>query len=155
MIMAKVTLCFLRKDNKILMINRNKPPFMGMWNALGGHVEKNETEEMCAIREIYEESGIKVDNIDLISVSTWNYDDDVIYVYVSTLGDNIDINKYPLKTNEGIIDFKDIDWIIDSKNYGSIDDLKLFIKDIKDNKKNNYHLIYNDSKLVDYIIKKA
>ena len=153
--MAKVTLCFLRKDNKILMINRNKPPFMGMWNALGGHVEKNETEEMCAIREIYEESGIKVDNIDLISVSTWNYDDDVIYVYVSTLGDNIDINKYPLKTNEGIIDFKDIDWIIDSKNYGSIDDLKLFIKDIKDNKKNNYHLIYNDSKLVDYIIKKA
>ena len=153
--MAKVTLCFLRKDNKILMINRNKPPFMGMWNALGGHVEKNETEEMCAIREIYEESGIKVDNIDLISVSTWNYDDDVIYVYVSTLKDNIDINKYPLKTNEGIIDFKDIDWIIDPNNYGSIDDLKLFIKDIKDNKKNNYHLIYNESKLVDYIIKKA
>ena len=53
--MAIVTLCFVKKDDKILMINRNKSPFMGMWNALGGHKEENESALECAIREIYEE----------------------------------------------------------------------------------------------------
>ena len=68
--MAIVTLCFVKKENKILMINRNKPPFMGMWNALGGHKEENESALECAIREIYEEGNLKVfkDVISLISV---------------------------------------------------------------------------------------
>ena len=151
--MAIVTLCFVKKDNQILMINRNKPPFMGMWNALGGHLEDNETPKECAIREIYEESNVKVDNAELISISTWNYDDDEIYVYVSSLSDDFDISSYPIKINEGIIDFKDIDWIIHEKNYGVIADLRVFLKDIKENQKNNYHLVYDESKLVEYIKK--
>ena len=151
--MAIVTLCFVKKDNKILMINRNKPPFMGMWNALGGHLEDNETPKECAIREIYEESNVKVDNAELISISTWNYDDDEIYVYISNLSDDFDISSYPIKINEGIIDFKDIDWIIHEKNYGVIADLRVFLKDIKENQKNNYHLVYDESKLVEYIKK--
>lgn len=151
--MALVTLCFVKYKNKILLINREKPPFMGMWNALGGHLEDGEDIESCAKREIYEESGIKVDEVNLYSVSTWNYDDDEIYVYLSEI-DNFDEKKLPYKFNEGIIDFKDIDWIIDEKNYGIIPDLRLFIEDIKLNRKRNYHLIYDNSKLVDYIIKK-
>ena len=151
--MAIVTLCFVKKGNSILMINRAKPPFMGMWNALGGHLEENETPLQCAIREIYEESGIVVEDATLFSISTWNYDDDEIYVYVCNLPKDFNINKYPIKINEGIIDFKDIDWIIHEKNYGVIEDLRLFINDIKENKSNNYHLVYNNSKLVDYIIK--
>lgn len=150
--MALVTLCFVKYKNKILLINREKPPFMGMWNALGGHLEEGEDIESCAKREIYEESGIKVDEVTLYSVSTWNYDDDEIYVYLSEI-DNFDEKKLPYKFNEGIIDFKDIDWVIDEKNYGIIPDLRLFIEDIKLNRKRNYHLIYDNSKLVDYIIK--
>jgi 8-oxo-dGTP diphosphatase len=126
---------------------------MGMWNALGGHLEDNETPKECAIREIYEESNVKVDNAELISISTWNYDDDEIYVYVSNLSDDFDISSYPIKINEGIIDFKDIDWIIHEKNYGVIADLRVFLKDIKENQKNNYHLVYDESKLVEYIKK--
>lgn len=152
--MAIVTLCFVRKDNKILMINREKPPFMGMWNALGGHKEDNESALQCAIREIYEESNVLVDNAKLISISTWNYDDDEIYVYLSDLADDFKIENYPIKINEGIIDFKDINWIINEKNYGIIDDLRLFLKDIKDENYHNYHLIYDNSKLKEYIIKK-
>ena len=151
--MAIVTLCFVKKDNKILMINRNKPPFMGMWNALGGHKEENETALECAIREIKEESNVIVDNAKLISISTWNYDDDEIYVYVSTLPDDFDLSAYPLKIDEGIIDFKEIDWVLNLKNFGVIEDLRVFLNDIKDDQCNNYHLVYNDSKLVEYIKK--
>lgn len=151
--MAIVTLCFVKKDDKILMINRNKPPFMGMWNALGGHLEGNETPKECAIREIFEESNVVVKDAKLISVSTWNYDDDEIYVYVSELEKDFDISSYPLKISEGLIDFKDIDWIIHPKNYGVIEDLRIFINDIKNNQSNNYHLVYDNSKLVEYIKK--
>ena len=151
--MAIVTLCFVKKDNKILMINRNKPPFMGLWNALGGHKEENETALQCAVREIYEEGNIKVDNARLISISTWNYDDDEIYVYVSELDDDFDISVYPVKINEGIIDFKEIDWVLNLKNYGVIEDLRVFLDDIKNNRAQNYHLVYDNSKLLEVIKK--
>lgn len=151
--MAIVTLCFVKKDNKILMINRNKPPFMGMWNALGGHKEENETALQCAVREIYEEGNIKVDNARLISISTWNYDDDEIYVYVSELDDDFDISVYPVKINEGIIDFKEIDWVLNLKNYGVIEDLRVFLDDIKNDRTQNYHLVYDNSKLLEVIKK--
>ena len=151
--MAIVTLCFVKKEDKILMINRNKPPFMGIWNALGGHLENNETPQQCALREIYEESNIIVDNATLISVSTWNYDDDEIYVYVSELPQNFETSAYPIKIDEGIIDFKDIDWIIHEKNFGVIADLRVFLKDIKEKKSNNYHLVYDDAILFEYIVK--
>ena len=151
--MAIVTLCFVKKDNKILMINRNKPPFMGMWNALGGHKEENETALQCAVREIYEEGNIKVDNARLISISTWNYDDDEIYVYVSELDDDFDISVYPVKINEGIIDFKEIDWVLNLKNYGVIEDLRVFLDGIKNDRTQNYHLVYDNSKLLEVIKK--
>ena len=151
--MAIVTLCFVKYQNKILMINRKKPPFMGMWNALGGHQEAGESVLECAKREIYEESGIVVNDAELYSISTWNYDDDLIYVYLSTLDDCFDIGKYPYQSDEGIINFLDIDWVIDKNNYGVVPDLRLFIDDIKKNQKRNYHLIYDNDKLTNYIIK--
>lgn len=151
--MAIVTLCFIKCKNKILMINRNKPPFMGMWNALGGHVEENETPLEGALREIKEEGGLNLTSATLYSISTWNYDDDLIYVYLTNLNDDFPLENYPQKIDEGIIDFKDIDWIINPQNYGTIDDLTIFLKDIKNNQKHNYHLIYQESKLIDYQIK--
>ena len=151
--MAIVTLCFLIKDNKILMINRNKYPFMGMWNCVGGHVETGEDAMAGAIREIKEEANIEVDNAKLISVSTWNYDDDLIYVYVSRLPTSFNEDNYPLNIDEGLIDFKDIDWILDEKNYGIVPDLRIFIDDIKHDRCQNYHLVYDNDKLIEVIKK--
>ena len=151
--MAIVTLCFVKVDNKILMINRNKYPFMGMWNAIGGHVEEGEDVLAGAIREIKEEGNIEVNDVKLISISTWNYDDDLIYVYVSNLPSSFDISKYPIKISEGIIDFKDIDWVLDEKNFGIVPDLRIFISDIKHNIKQNYHLVYDNDKLIEVIKK--
>ena len=152
--MPGATLCFVKKGNKILMINRNKPPFMGMWNAVGGHIEKGETPEQCAVREIYEESGIKVSSAKVISVFTWNYDDEIGYATLSELQDDIDSSfSFPLSTAEGIVDFKDIDWVLNEKNYGVIEDLRVFLSNIKNGVRQNYHLIYENSELKEVIKK--
>lgn len=45
------------------MVHRIKKPndmHQGKWNGLGGKLEPGETPEACAIREIYEESGLQV-----------------------------------------------------------------------------------------------
>ena len=63
--MKLATLCYVRRDGETLMVHRNKKAndmHMGKWNGLGGKFEAGETPEECAIREIYEESGLRVSN---------------------------------------------------------------------------------------------
>lgn len=151
----KATLCFVVYKDKLLMINRVKPPFMGKWNAVGGHLNDGETLDACAIREIKEESGIIVDEVKLISEFTWNYDDEIGYAYLANLPDGFDISAFPKKTREGIVDFCDIDWVSDKRNDGVIEDLRLFLNDIKTGKYKDYHLIYDGNRLVEAKIKRV
>lgn len=44
-------------DKKILLIMHRKNK---KWTQPGGHIEQNETPEECALREAYEETGLKV-----------------------------------------------------------------------------------------------
>lgn len=153
--MANLTLCFLKYQNSILLINRNKAPFMGMWNAIGGHQEKGETLLECAIREIYEETNIKTEKLNFMGKFTWNFDDDIGYIYVGNLEKDFNINNYPLKNEEGIVDFKSIEWIENSHNTGIINDLKIIIPEIFKNQINEYHFIYDEqNQLKSYTIKK-
>ena len=63
--MKLATLCYVRSNVKTLMIHRIKKEndmHMGKWNGLGGKFEPGETPEECAIREVFEESGLKITN---------------------------------------------------------------------------------------------
>lgn len=64
--MKIATLCYVRRAGKTLMVHRIKKAndmHQGKWNGLGGKLEPGETPEECAIREIYEESGLIVKNL--------------------------------------------------------------------------------------------
>ena len=54
-----VVLATLVHDNKILLIQREKGYYIGLWSLPGGKIEKNEHISEAAVREIEEESGIK------------------------------------------------------------------------------------------------
>ena len=57
------THCYIRDHGKTLMLHRIKKAndmHQGKWNGLGGKFEQGETPEACAIREVYEESGLVV-----------------------------------------------------------------------------------------------
>ena len=72
--MRLVTLCYLRRNGKTLMVHRIKKKndmHAGKWNGLGGKLEPGETPEECAVREIMEESGLRVFNPVLKGVLTF------------------------------------------------------------------------------------
>ena len=47
-------------DGNILLIERKRAPGKGTWALPGGFVNKNETYEQCAIRELFEETSLKI-----------------------------------------------------------------------------------------------
>ena len=52
--------CLIVKDNKILMVKEAKKKCYGQWNIPAGHVDEPEKITDAAIREILEETGLKV-----------------------------------------------------------------------------------------------
>ena len=50
-------------DPKVLLIERGHEPFKGCWAFPGGFLNMDETTEQCAIRELEEETGLKITDI--------------------------------------------------------------------------------------------
>jgi 8-oxo-dGTP diphosphatase len=89
--MKVATLCYVRQAGKTLMIHRIKRQndmHLGKWNGLGGKLEPGETPEECAIREIFEESGLRARNPLLKGFLTFpgfaNEEDWYAFVFVVT-----------------------------------------------------------------------
>jgi 8-oxo-dGTP diphosphatase len=87
--MKLATLCYVMKDDKTLMLYRNKKEndyHEGKWNGLGGKLEQGETPEECAIREVYEESGLRVSNPEMKGLITFplfdGLDDWYVWIFV-------------------------------------------------------------------------
>ena len=54
------------KEPKVLLIQRGNEPFKGCWAFPGGFMNMDETTEQCAVRELEEETGLKVTEIQQI-----------------------------------------------------------------------------------------
>jgi len=53
-------------EPKVLLIQRGGEPFKECWAFPGGFMDMDETTEQCAIRELEEETGLKVTNLQQI-----------------------------------------------------------------------------------------
>ncbi len=90
--MKLATLCYVRRDGHTLMIHRVRKAndmHAGKWNGLGGKLNPGETPEECAVREIYEESGLRVSNPQLkgfLTFPAFSMDEDW-YVFVFLVKD--------------------------------------------------------------------
>jgi 8-oxo-dGTP diphosphatase len=128
--MYTYTLGFIKKESQILMINRQKKPWLGCWNGLGGKIMKDETAESCIIRELFEETGIRItrDQIKPCGTLTWNSFDahgQGLYLFLID-GSQVSLAT-PIATPEGILDWKTIDWIINPDNKGVAHNIKFFL----------------------------
>ena len=61
--LIKSTLCYIEKDDCFLMLFRNKKendPCEGKWVGIGGKFEEGEDADACLLREVWEETGLKL-----------------------------------------------------------------------------------------------
>jgi 8-oxo-dGTP diphosphatase len=77
------TVCYLKKDNKVLMIK-----FAKKWGQVyappGGKFETGESPLDCIIREFYEETGLTLINPKLQGISYWRDSiEGIIFVYIA------------------------------------------------------------------------
>ena len=57
------TLCYIEKDGKYLMMHRIRKKNdinHDKWVGIGGHFEEGESPEECLVREVYEETGLRL-----------------------------------------------------------------------------------------------
>jgi len=100
--MKLATLCYVKDNEKTLMIHRVKKEndmHEGKWNGLGGKLEKGESPEECVVREVLEESGLRIVEPKMHGFITFpNFDgkhDWYVFVFTATKfsGDLIDSSE--------------------------------------------------------------
>lgn len=120
--MYKYTLCFIQRNDEILMLNRDKPPVLGLWNGVGGKVADGETPTACILREIAEETGLHLTPHHLLEKGTvsWNTDEGTtggMHLFTAVIASDVPYFT-PVRTLEGILDWKPIDWLLMDRNHG-------------------------------------
>lgn len=61
------TLCFIfDEQNRCLMLRRQRPPHRGQWNAPGGKLREGETPHAACLREVKEEAGLTLDQVEAL-----------------------------------------------------------------------------------------
>lgn len=154
----KYTLCFLRKGDELLMLNREKNPWMGRWNGVGGKIEANETSKECAVREIYEETQIRITENELFYGGNliWYEDGKMtggLDLFLVELPKNYSATT-PLATREGILAFKKINWLLDTGNQGMPDNVPFVLNELLKREKAYQFTCYFEAGKFQSIMKK-
>lgn len=76
--MKNTTLCYIEKDDQYLMLLRNKKKIdenKGKWIGIGGKFEEGESPDECLVREVYEETGLKLERYQFRGIVTFVSDE--------------------------------------------------------------------------------
>jgi len=147
--MKMATLCYLMRDDEVLMLHRVKKQndfHQGKWNGLGGKFEAGETPEECAKREIKEESGLDVKTLVPCGVITFPMFDMVEDWYAFVFTSN-NFTGELIDSLEGDLHWKKRSELL-KLNLWPGD--KIFIPWILENKKFSAKFIYENKKFIDY-----
>ncbi|MBP1949707.1 NUDIX hydrolase [Virgibacillus litoralis] len=153
--MLDYTICFIKRGDEILLLNRESPAWMGMWNGVGGKVEDNETALDGILREINEETGInEPKNIMYKGNVCWEKDGKDLggmYVFIAELPESYNYTT-PKSTDEGTLDWKKLSWVLHDENLGVIENIKYFLPKMLDEQNTySYRFVYKDTEIIDVI----
>ena len=123
---------FNKELDKSLFCIRAKEPYKGMYNFVGGKVEEGETNDEAAYRELFEETGISKENIELDHFMDLNY-----FKYGNNLQVYYGILKHEVELKE---EKNKLEWV-------TIDNGLLDIKKFA----GNYNIIHIITQIKDYL----
>lgn len=91
----QTTLCYLRKDNSILLAMKKRGFGVGKWNGIGGKQDPSESIEDTMVRETQEEVGVTPKTFQKSAVLTFYFEglpedknwNQVVHVYLCTAWD--------------------------------------------------------------------
>ena len=150
--MLKYTLCLIQSGDRFLLLNRVKKPQMGMWNGVGGKIEIGETPFESVHRETFEETGIGLKEITYAGNVVFKSKDgeDGMYLFMAELPEG-EFKETPIGTAEGILDWKEVDWILHEDNRGVAANLRAYLPAVLKGRLNLEHLFtYEQREIVDY-----
>lgn len=108
-----VIIVYDKQEKNVLMCKREKEPYKGMFNLVGGKVEESEDELCAAYRELEEETAITKDDIRLVNVMNFEYKilDMELELYAGKLNKDVkvveEVNKlYWLNKDENFFDLE-------------------------------------------------
>jgi 8-oxo-dGTP diphosphatase len=159
----KYNVGFPIKDDMVLMIRRNKYPWIGQWNGAGGKIEAGETPEQAMLRELLEETTIdlsKAAENRFVGIVTWEWDNREptklipgMYAYLSFLSPDQKTWPEERKTREGIVAWKSISWACDTNNKELAHNLPHFLPlMLKADKPMRYHCIFTNDVLKNLVM---
>lgn len=151
--LIKFNFCLIRQGSRIMLLNREFPSWMGCWNGIGGKLEPGESPRSSMIREIAEETGISEYRLHFKGFVTWEVEGTVtggMYTYLAEVPDTLSIAT-PVKTREGILDWKEIDWILHKDNIGVAANIPKCLDYILHNENGyDHHCTYRSGRLVEH-----
>ena len=113
--MKRTSLCYIFNNDRVLLLYRNKKendPNEGKWIGVGGKLEEGETPQECALREVYEETGIRLETImqrGLIRFVSEMWDDEEMNLFSAELSDEPELKE----CNEGRLAWIDAGKVMD------------------------------------------
>lgn len=149
--MKNVTLCYIEKNGKYLLLHRTKKENdlnKDKWIGVGGKFEDKESPEECVVREVKEETGLTLNSYELRCVVTFvsnEWETEYMYVFTSN-----DFTGKLIECNEG-----ELEWIDKEKvrNMPTWEGDKIFLDRIlEDTPFFTAKVEYEGEKLVDYIV---
>lgn len=147
------TLCYIEKNGKYLMLNRNKKEKdinKGKWIGVGGKFEYGESPEECVLREVKEETGLILKSYKLRCIVTYvsnSWETEYMFVFTS----NDFEGQQTLDCDEGDLKWIDKESIVDLNTWEGD---KIFIKKIQeDDSFFTIKFVYNGEKLQSYDFK--
>ena len=146
------TLCYIEKDNKYLMLHRTKKKNdinKDKWLGIGGKFEEGESPEECIVREVMEETGLKLNSYQLRTIVTYvstNWETEYMYVFTSD-----DFTGDLIECNEGDLQWIDKDEVTKLNTWEGD---KIFVEKLqKDSRFFTVKFEYDGDKLVRYNLK--
>ncbi len=131
-----IIVVFNKKMDRVLFCIRAKEPYKGLYNFVGGKVEEGEENDDAAYRELFEETGISHDDIELDHFMDLNYFkyENNLQVYYGILKHKVDLVEEKNK-----LEWLDIDDnLLDNSKFAGNYNIPHIIRQIKVYLQNDY-----------------